>query len=168
MIPFLCSGVLAVFCWKVTQVAPFHNYLQTTQELCGTEAVEWRRFGPQKIYEILKLVKKDVPLPVVWFSNYSWVDANTVGWESAKIGIPWKMYNSVDLQLGSAPITDIAEILVLSEPGVLGELETPHLDAVKGIDEIVKLDSRFRFVGAISDPNRKKMAVFSRLPLLEK
>jgi hypothetical protein len=82
--------------------------------------------------------------------------------------MPWKMYNSVDLQLGSAPITDIAEILVLSEPGVLGELETPHLDAVKGIDEIVKLDSRFRFVGAISDPNRKKMSVFSRLPLLEK
>lgn len=168
MIALLCSGVLAVFCWKVTQIAPFHNYLQTTQELCGNEAVEWRRFGPQKIYKILKLVKKDGPLPVVWFSNYSWVDANTVGWESAKIGMPWKMYNSVDLQLDSAPITDIAEILVLSEPEVLGELETPHLDAVKGIDEIIKLDSRFRFVGAISDPNRKKMSVFSRLPLLEK
>ena len=91
-----------------------------------------------------------------------------MGWESAKIGMPWKMYNSVDLQLGSAPITDIAEILVLSEPRVLGELETPHLDAVKGIDEIDKLDSRFRFVGAISDPNGKKMFVFSRLPLLEK
>jgi hypothetical protein len=168
MIAFLCSGFLAVFCWKVTQVAPFHNYLQTTQELCGTEAVEWRRFEPQKIYEILKLVKKDGPLPVVWFSNYSWVDANTVGWESAKIGMPWKMYNSVDLQLGSAPITDIAEILILSEPGVLGNLETPHLDVFKGINEIIKIDSRFRFVGAISDPNGKKMSVFSRLPLLEK
>jgi hypothetical protein len=168
MINILCSGVLAVFCWKVTQVAPFHNYLQTTQELCGNEGVTWRRLGPQKMYEILKLVKKSGSLPVVWFSNYSWVDANTVGWESAKMGMPWKMYNSVDLQLGSAPITDIAEILVLSEPGVLGELETPHFDAAKGIAEIVKVDSRFRFVGSISDPNGKQMAVFSRLPLLEK
>jgi hypothetical protein len=163
----LCSGVLAIFCWKATQVSPFHNYINTTNELSGMEGVSWRQNGPSKLFQLLRPLKDENSFPVVWFSNYSWVDANTVGWEAAKKGMPWKMYNSVDLDLGALSVPDVAEILVVSESGVLGELETPHLEIVNSVEENLKMDTRFRIVGKIEDPRGKQMTVYSRVSRAE-
>jgi hypothetical protein len=163
MLGLLSSGILAVFCWEVTKVDPFHNYMNRIKGLSGPSGVSWRQSGPHDVYQLLRSLKKGGSLPLVWFSNYSWVDANTVGWEAAKDGVPWKMYNSVDLERGSVPITDMAEILVVSEPGVLGELETPHLQTARELEINLKMDSRFGIVGIISDPNGKQMTIFSRV-----
>lgn len=163
----VCSGLLAVFCWKVTQVAPFHNYINTTKEISGLEGLSWRQSGPSKMFELLRPLKAENSFPVVWFSNYSWVDGNTVGWEAAKIGMPWKMYNSADLELGASPVTDVADILVVSESGVLGELETPHLEIVKCAEENLKIDTRFHIAGKIRDPHGKQITVYSKISSLK-
>jgi hypothetical protein len=165
---FLSSGLLALFCWNVTMVSPFHNYMKTTREANGSEGVRWRMEGPSKLYDLLCPEMRENFPPLVWFSNYAWVDANTVGWEAAKRGISWKMYNSVDLDLGGRKITDMVDIFVVSEPGVLGQLETPHFETAKNLEETLKADSRFRRIGAVSDPHGKQMTVYSRISQSEK
>lgn len=125
----ICSGVFAVFCWKATKIDPFHNYAQRTLSEFGEEGCDWRKKGPQAIYEIIRPFWVSGKSPVVWFSDYGWVDANTVGWESAKNGRPWKMFNSAEIKIDTNAgnsLSDAASIIIITKSESMGKIKTPH------------------------------------------
>ena len=163
MIAIVSSGILAVFCWKVTQVAPFHNYIQTTYDMGGDQVVQWRKNGPHQLYALLKPFLKNDFRHLIWFSSYGWVDANTVGWEAAKDGHPCKMYNCAELKKVNSPVPETAEIVIFSDSGILGELQTPHDISIQKLKDFKNADLCFSFVGSIKDPGGRMITVYSRL-----
>ena len=157
----LCSGVLAVFCWKATKIDPFHNYKKRTLSEFGEEGCDWRKKGPGAIYEILKPFYVSGQLPVVWFSDYGWVDANTVGWESAKDGRPWKMYNSAEIKMDantSQFVSKAPSILIITESESAGKIKTPHAKNNNIIHDV--LSNNFTTLKAIKHPSGAELTIF--------
>jgi|GEM_PF-1757330 len=161
-IGLLCSGVLAVFCWETTKIDPFHNYTKRTLSEYGKEGFDWRKNGPPIIYKILKTFYLSGKNPVVWFSDYGWVDANTVGWESAKDGRPWKMYNSAEIKIdtNAQKFLKTPDILVVSESISSGKINTPHENNNIFLNDYL-LNNKFIAIKTIKHPSGAELTIYS-------
>ena len=114
--------------------------------------------GPQAIYEIIRPFWVSGKSPVVWFSDYGWVDANTVGWESAKNGRPWKMFNSAEIKIDTNAgnsLSDAASIIIITKSESMGKIKTPH---TKNIANDV-LNDNFLTLETIKHPSGAELTV---------
>ncbi len=133
-VPFVCTGVLAMLVWGKIQRAPYHDYVVRTMQEEGASGLEWRRSGPQKVFQVLDQNWNQSVAPIIWCASYGWVDGNTVSWEAAKGGRPWKIYNLETIfgkdgynpSRGNFLLPDFADFLVIPSQGVTGEIVTPY------------------------------------------
>jgi hypothetical protein len=100
----------------------------------GAEGLEWRRTGPQKVYQVLNKDWDQDRTPIVWCANPGWVDGNTVSWEALKARKAWKIYNTGTIfgEIGFRPgisklaLPEFADYLLLPDIGMTGEILTPY------------------------------------------
>ena len=156
-----CSAAFAMLCWKITQVAPYHNYVERTIQEEGEKGLEWRRTGAERVLKVLTANWKSESTPVIWCANYGWVDGNTISWEAAKAGHPWKIYNLGTIfggqQKGSSGLglPEYADYIVVPSPGITGEIVTPS--GISDWNSIVRARANWELLDEVKAP---KGAVF--------
>jgi hypothetical protein len=131
-IPFVCTGVLAMLVWGKIQRAPYHDYVARTVMEEGAAGLDWRRSGSEKAFQVLDQNWDQSFAPIIWCASYGWVDGNTISWEAAKGGRPWKIYNlgtifgSQKKASSVLELPEYADYIVVPSPGITGEIVTPY------------------------------------------
>lgn len=158
----LCAAaLLAVLAqWRVPIT---QDYVERTREVGGDVALNWRREGPTRMFEVLRPYWRADDPPTVWFAAYGWTDANTTGWEAVRRGVRWKLWNYYDLPPSSgAPVPDRADLIVVPEPGLMGMLDVPCNEKLPDIEQALTGDPAFEWVDSIVDPNGRRLRVYRR------
>ncbi len=149
-----CSLVFGLLCWRTTQVAPYHKYVDRTIQEEGEMGLEWRRNGPSQVMEVLAADWKDSRAPVIWCANYGWVDGNTISWEALKQELAWKVYNMGTIfgrkQTPSPELPQYADYLVVPSPGITGEIVTPN--GITDWKAIIRNSSNWELLGEVKAP----------------
>ena len=164
-----CSAAFAIFCWKITQVAPYHNYVKRTIQEEGEKGLEWRRTGAERVLEVLKANWKSDGTPVIWCANYGWVDGNTISWEAAKGGHPWKVYNLGTIfgsQKNASSVLELpeyADFIVVPSPGITGEIVTPS--GISDWNSIVRALGNWELLSEVKAPNGVVSVYRNQIPV---
>lgn len=161
ILTIICAGLFALLCWKTTQVAPYHNYVQRTLAESGGDGLEWRRTGARKVFEMINASWDSRQVPVIWCSSYGWADGNTIAWEAVKQQKAWKAFNKAELKASvGEKLPLFADFLVVSNPNVLGYIKTPGSDSeIQGVSELLLAYPSLNLIGEISDPSGEKITV---------
>lgn len=157
----ICAGLFALLCWKTTQVAPYHNYVQRTVDDLGVDALEWRRTGARNVLEIISASWNSQRIPVIWCSSYGWVDGNTITWEAVKQKKAWKAFNKSELKKSTGELfPKFADFLVISNPKLLGYIKTPDSGhQIQSVSKLLLGHPSLNLVGEVYDPSGEKIAV---------
>jgi hypothetical protein len=160
-LPVLASVFVAGICWKVTKVAPYNNYVERTFQEAGTDGIEWRRFGPAQLYKFLEPLWSRENPPVVWVAGYGWIDANTLSWESAIRGKPWRMFNYTALPIPEGMvIPKNVDYIIVPEPGITGWISSPISSKTAEVWAATSSMHNLQLVATLRAPNGKKLALF--------
>jgi hypothetical protein len=170
-VSFVCTGLLAILVWGKIERAPYHNYVARTTQEAGEEGLEWRKNGPSRVLEVLKANWKSNGTPVIWCANYGWVDGNTISWEAAKGGHPWKIYNlgTIFGTTGFDPanrkfiIPEFADYLISPNKGIAGEIETPH--GIHDWDLIIRNRMNWELLSEVKAPKGNVSVYRNQVPL---
>ena len=150
-VPLVCSIVFGLLCWRTTQVAPYHKYVDRTIQEEGEMGLEWRRNGPSQVMEVLAADWRDSREPVIWCANYGWVDGNTISWEALKQESAWKVYNMGTIfgrkQTPGPELPQYADYLVVPSPGITGEIVTPN--GITDWKAIIRNSSNWELLGEV-------------------
>jgi hypothetical protein len=153
------AGV-ALMAWRVPIS---QDYLARTRALGGDAALEWRRTGPKKVFQLVRSAWHQDTRPKIWVSAYGWVDGNTITWEALKNGLPWKMwtfFSRVQNPSKEHPIPEWPDIYIVSEPGMMGTVDLPWGKGIPSATLTASQDKTLELVGSVSDPNGKLMFVY--------
>ncbi len=154
IVPFSCTGMLALLIWGKMELAPYHNYVARTIQEAAAEGLDWRRVGPSRVLEVLAVDWKESHSPVIWCANYGWVDGNTISWEAVKQGWAWKVYNLGTIygrkQNKGLELPEYADYIVIPSPGITGEIETPH--GITDWNSIVRARGNWELLGEVKAP----------------
>jgi hypothetical protein len=155
----IIAGV-ALLAWRVPIS---QDYLARTKAVGGDAALEWRRTGPEKVFQLVRSAWHRDGRPKVWVSAYGWVDGNTITWEALKNGLPWKMwtfFSRVQNPSKEHPIPEWPDIYIVSEPGMMGTVDLPWGKGIPSAAVTAAKDKTLELVGTISDPNSKVISVY--------
>ena len=155
-------AALSLMAWRVPLS---QDYLARTRAAGGDAALEWRRTGPQKVFQLVRSAWHQDGPPKIWVSAYGWVDGNTITWEALKNGLPWKMwtfFSRVQNPSKEHPIPEWPDIYIVSEPGVMGTVDLPWGKGIPSAMETAAKDKTLELVGSVSDPNGRFMLVYLR------
>jgi hypothetical protein len=167
-IPFVCTGVLAMLVWGKIQRAPYHDYVARTIQEEGETGLVWRINGPSRVLEVLKANWKSDGIPVVWCANYGWVDGNTISWEAAKGGLPWKVYNLGTIfgtqrnTSSGLELPEYADYIVVPSPGITGEIVTPY--AIHDWNATAQASGHWNILAKIQAPSGEIVIYKNNLP----
>ena len=169
LVSFVCTGLLAMLIWGKMERAPYHNYVARTTQEAGGEGLEWRKNGPSRVLEVLKGNWKSDGTPVIWCASYGWVDGNTISWEAAKEGRPWKVYNmgtifGAQRKASSGwELPEYADYIVVPSPGITGEIVTPS--GVSDWNAIVRACGNWELLGEVKAPKGAASVYRNQIPL---
>ncbi len=155
-IPFVCTGVLAMLVWGKIQRAPYHDYVARTMMEGGAAGLDWRRSGPEKVFQVLDQNWDQSFAPIIWCASYGWVDGNTISWEAAKGGRAWKVYNMGTIfgsQKNASSVVELpeyADYIVVPSPGITGEIVTPY--GISDWNSIVRARGIWDLLGEVKAP----------------
>jgi hypothetical protein len=160
-LPVLASVFVAGICWRVTKIAPYNNYVERTFAEAGTDGIEWRKVGPAQFYKFLEPLWNRENPPIIWVAGYGWIDANTLSWESAIRGKPWKMFNYPELPISEGMvIPKTADYIIVPEPGIMGWIPSPISPKTAEIWAAASSMHNLNLAATLLAPNGKKLALF--------
>ena len=166
-VPLVCSIVFGLLCWRTTQVAPYHKYVDRTIQEEGEMGLEWRRNGPSQVMEVLAADWRDSRAPVIWCGNYGWVDGNTISWEALKQELAWKVYNMGTIfgrkQTPGPELPQYADYLVVPSPGITGEIVTPN--GITDWKAIIRNSSNWELLGEVKAPKGSVSIYRNQVPV---
>lgn len=158
-----CAAVFAALCWRTTQIAPYHNYVQRTMQEAGADGLKWRREGPERVFHLLKEHWTTNEPPIIWSANFGWVDGNSLSWMAVQDGLPWKIYTAGTIFSKPGEVPGFADFLVVPSPGITGEISTP--DGVQNWDERIRNEPNWRLVGDVEAPEGRVSIYQNNLPV---
>lgn len=157
----MITGV-ALIAWRVPIS---QDYVTRTKAVGGDAALEWRRTGPKKVFQLVRSAWHQDGRPKIWVSAYGWVDGNTITWEALKNGLPckmWTFFSRVQNPSKEHPIPEWPDIYVVSQLGVMGTVDLPWGKGIPSTEETAAKDKTLELVGTISDPNAKLVLFYSK------
>ncbi len=160
-VSYVCCAWFALLCWKTTERAPYHNYVQRTISEAGEAGLDWRRSGPLKVYDAISGVWTKATSPIIWSSAYGWVDGRSIAWEAVLRGRAWMAFNESELpEPLSGDIPLYADFLLIQEPGVLGSIKTPQShDYFSRVEDLLKEHPGIKQVAKVKDPGGKMILI---------
>lgn len=152
----ICAGAFSLLCWKNTQIASYHNYLERTRLEAGETGVQWRREGPKLTWNFLNPFVQDYATqhaggyPLIAFPFFGWVDANTVGWEAVRMGYPIRMLNQLSLVEGDRiKIPEMVDFVVIPTRQGPEVIQTPIQVEIPQLEEELKGSGEWGVIGEV-------------------
>jgi hypothetical protein len=171
-VPFVCTGVIAMLIWEIIQRAPYHNYVARTMTEEGAVGLEWRRSGSEKVFQVLDQNWDQSFAPIIWCASYGWVDGNTISWEAARNGRPWKIYNLATIfgaqrktSLG-LELPEYADYILVPSPGITGEIVTPY--GVSDWNSIARACGNWELIGEVKAPKGTVSVYRNQVPVKDR
>jgi hypothetical protein len=159
----IASGIFALLCWQVTQIAPFHDYRERTLAEAGPDGLQWRQEGPSLVFAKLRPLWNPKHPLVVWVASYGWVDARTLSWQGILAGIPWRMYNYDDLPLNNNQVVpESANLIIVPEEGIAGRVITETTASSRDTKILDFLNKHhYRMFASVQAPLGKSVTIYS-------
>lgn len=162
----VASGIFALLCWQVTQIAPFNNYRYRTVEESGRDGLVWRQEGPKLVFEKIKPLWTPRHPPLVCVASRGWMDARTLSWEAILQGKPWRILNYEEMPgWQNQLVPDQADLFILPDEGISGQIMTESALSSRQAALLNELEKRQApLLAIIPAPPGKQVRIYGRPP----
>jgi hypothetical protein len=164
----VASGIFALLCWQVTQIAPYNNYRHRTIEESGQDGLVWRQEGPKLVFDKIKTLWTEGHPPVVCVSSRGWMDARTLSWEAILQGKPWRILTYEEMPgWQNQLIPEQADLFILPDEGISGQIMTESSLSTRQASLQSELDRRHApLLVMIPAPHGKQVRIYGRPPTI--
>jgi hypothetical protein len=160
----ICVFIL-VLCLMSWRVPISQDYMARTKAVNGDAAVEWRRKGPEEVFQLVRSAWRKDARPKIWVGAFGWVDGNTITWEALKAGVPWKMwtyFSRLQNPSDEHPLPDWPDIFIIPQEGLMGTIQLPMTKLIPSMNAVAAKNPSLRLVGSVTDPKGKLVSVYIR------